>query len=417
MVYQLVEDEKVHHLKSKIESSFQNIFPTNLIRLKHIKTQSFKINQVNPLTLKYINPDNNGSFNIAVIMTYADWDARHNVSCRDCRRFQHQNSLMIGFSVGDLIKYFLYMNDHLSFREQFPHLTDQNLYERMNSCFKKVFKMELSGNGHDILGTMSYEMTNIHLWTNLIEQKLVNRKYEEFNNYVNQVVYLPSEMVYKMLKIRNTDGEHYAQINNEQVMKFLGSISNRDLIVNIMRYYIYNEVAPYYEQVTYTFEYPLNVPEILEKICGLEKNDKSCTYMYYRDLLRKKLSPAHQLALDETYSDTIFTKIKDVPHFYPFFAYRKVYLLQWTINDIYDIEYKYRNTIYCQKHAKLRHRIGKSGKCVIIPYDEDYSRYQDSWIRKINAHKHLEDKRETVSDIAQDLADSYDPVDSQDFDE
>jgi hypothetical protein len=404
MSYNLSADDKVCQLKKKIEQSGDNIFPTDIVYSKYIRVQTFRVNQSHQIMLTYMNPENNGSFTIPIILTYADLDANHTGRYNTGRHIKHQNALMIGFSIGDLIRHFLHMKGHMLFTEQFPHLTDQNLCDRMKSCFKKVMRTESSDNNYDMLGTIHYTRSAFHIWNNLIEQKLIKRKNDVFDDYAKQVVYVSEDTIRRLVEIRNINGDRSVQINDDQVTKFLNMVPNSDLIINLMKYYVYNEMSPDEQVTIYTFEEPTSILNILEKMCCLEENDTSNKYRWYRDQLRRKLSPTHQEALDETYPETIFTEINDVPAFYPFDAYRKIYLLQWTFYDIYTIENKYKNTKYC-KDDRLRHRIEKVGQYRIIPYGDEYYQWHDSWTKKIRDQDRLRMKRDLMADIRHGLHD------------
>ena len=144
------------------------------------------------------------------------------------------------------------------------------------------------------------------------------------------------------------------------------------------------------EKITYVFDEVKSLQECVEIDISHEENEEtlhSNTINKYRrlvNIMKRKLDPARQKILDTKYQNVIISSIENIGEFFPYYAYRNVMCVKWTVGDSVKLYEYLTNQLWtlktCPKFKQneIAYRKGNSDKkpqSYNNAYYNDYSHY------------------------------------------
>lgn len=296
-----IQKDKIVELTLKNTNDDVIIIPVVCVKINF----DVKINTYNPI---YFDIRNNPNFSFNII---------------------RNNEFTFGITVGDLIR-FCYFNNLI----KYDNNSDDN--DKNAKLFKKFINKSLTSlptiDVSNVLG--SFYKESFVLWEILDKYKFINDPFDaSLQNLFNKMIYFRQDVVHSILdhkydaksKIFNTS------FCVETFGKFLNKFLTFDVVNSIFKYFYFKEYPKSCKKygdssLTFEFEEPKSVPDILKHLYESTKNEK---YIRFYHILMKPNKHENSL-LDSKYLPHFIKNIRRLdPERFPFFALKNIYINMW----------------------------------------------------------------------------------------
>lgn len=410
-MYEIIEENSLAHFKSKIinsqhdydsEKRHKNNFVDSIGRFH--KTFSFRIDNDGTIDLLYKNRSNNDTFKITTRFARLNYSirleksnvnyslAQNNMENED-NIITRKNIRLVGITVGDLLKHFYHINIKVHKIETELTLDeDENENDKMIKLVKKSLSIDTSNARiTNVLGKYHSKRGTFHLWENL--EKYIDKGESDFTGFCNKILFLTERLFNKVNKFyynkENNKENEKVVFDEKYYQNFFNNLTNKAIVERLLKYYMYNEYPEngLYSQ-NYYFEEPTLVPEILKYL--YEKYNDN-VYMEQYNLVMKPLNTGQTQELEKRYKPTVFKSIQNVNKEYPLYAFRNIYLTEWSSGDLFELKYHYGDYMRSVKNQKYKYKSGISDK--VIPMNKRfYYKYRYRFDEEgMNSKKELQD--------------------------
>jgi hypothetical protein len=316
-------------------------------------------------------------------------------------------------------------------KDQYELEKEQN--EIDNLCKKALSIDTTNASINDILGVY-FPGGSIYLWDLLREKGFINKSGNSFNEFCNKIVYLDEyaipfpymhpniiKRIYKKdkkklrrVKKKKSNGQIKNDyeikeeerlldlIFNEQLSNVFNNLTNKTSSTKIFKYFMYNEDPEIVNTTIYNFKEPQLVTNILKYFYAQTSDNK---FINRYQIIMKDLNANEREQLDTKYKDTLFDKVSNVPDRYPMFAFRNIYVKQWSNGDIGLIDDHARDYFNSKINQKFKY------KSRIQEKEPDWdSRYHYNCNNKLNMRKYGMTYNQKQIALSNNIKDAYDLI-------
>lgn len=312
------------------------------------------------------------SFNVTLPNGIKNWDKeKKRVYRYEDLHVSTKNVQLIGFTIGDLLKYCYNNYDNTTYCE------DAKENDKIKSFVKKALGIDTctadirqfigtksSNRGHDFISSCDH----VH---NYLKDKTTIEG--NFLKLCNKIIYLDGNTVGNMITV-NTDHKTNTvtkSINPSDCLKELNLLANKDFTMKIINYFLYNDLAQLKNRLTvHKFDTPVLMIDVIKELYEKDSESKS-DYIIAYNMILKKINKHEESLLATKFPPAVFASIRKVPAEYPVYSLRNVYVKEWresNNNKDDDITYidDHNNKHFYSK--KLKYIISKTEKTIPISH-------------------------------------------------
>jgi hypothetical protein len=338
-------------------------------------TTSFEMSGTKTINITYADQFDENSFVVPIIST--------KLNCTICLKPSHKfysqymasqwhnqiktnivnvNEQLFGIRLCDLVKHFVMTNKNNPFTMASDDYNTKKFNKKVIDITNKIVRTDFSQfNANNILGTYHHNDHLIRIWSALMEQHHINPNTNTFVDYFQKIIYFSEDTLNKFLRSRHVNDAVQCFVIHSQLINFMKSLSDEQIITKIMRHYLFNE-DPSINDVCnmYYFDIPKKIPDILSMIYEISQETR---YLDIRNQITKKLNANQKQLLKEKYIDITFDNVCQVPQSRPFYALRNVSLFQWSLDyDIVELIAHLRSYMLFVRTSRAKHKHEIAGK-------------------------------------------------------